>query len=301
MPVGDKGKLEEAETTVPTKILLQVGESVFETSKEELQNQDQDSYFHLQFSGRWMNVEGTTKKDVCNDNGDLPPIIPTVVVQGRSGRLFQHVLYYLRFGDIPRKCLTAEPLLDQETIRDIKLEAEFYLLPKLADFCDQLSPHDADYASIEPAFDEFQQVSGRASKYVSSATQRLIEKIDGFVAGTSIREDEEAALKLYLRALQTTAVGDLYSWPSIEKTVSKVVRVFTGTCNVQPRWEEAERLVFSLHYVTDMSDNADIDPFQEGWFFERYDVINEDQEQRNSRNISYYMDVVAKRRPAQAA
>lgn len=109
-----------------TPVVLQVGHSVFETSTEELQAQDDNSYFHICFSGRWSGYVG--------DDGT------PLKIEERSGRLFSHILYYLRFGDIPRSGGTRLSLLDSETMLALKAEAEFFLLPRLVSLCDDPTP-----------------------------------------------------------------------------------------------------------------------------------------------------------------
>jgi len=69
------------------KIKIRVGESVSETTDDELQEQDEDSHFHSRLSGRWNNPDGGEG---------------VVKVEERSGTLFCRVLYYLECGDIPR-------------------------------------------------------------------------------------------------------------------------------------------------------------------------------------------------------
>ena len=105
-----------------TSVKVHVGESVFETSKEELLSQDDRSYFHARFSGRWNSEENV------------------VTIRERSGRMFSHVLYYLQYGDIPREFHTGFSLLDKERLQLLKLEAEFFVLPKLVSLCADPSP-----------------------------------------------------------------------------------------------------------------------------------------------------------------
>jgi len=122
-----------------TSVKVHVGESVFETSKEELLSQDDGSYFHARFSGRWNSEENV------------------VTIRERSGRMFSHVLYYLQYGDIPREFHTGFSLLDKERLQLLKLEAEFFVLPKLVSLCADPSPPPvyivSEYSS-EPGFDD---------------------------------------------------------------------------------------------------------------------------------------------------
>jgi len=246
-------------------IKVLVGESIFETTKEELQSQDNSNYFHAQLSRRW-NIDE-------NESG-----VSVLTIQGRSGRLFQHVLHYLKFGDIPRKAITGEALIDEETLVKLRMEAEFFLLPKLSEICTEWLSSDA-----EADFSEFSKARGKANAFMENAESRLIKKIDSMAAKM---DDEEKILQLYLDALQHTAVGDLYSWPYIEKKETKTVKFLENG-----EWKEKnEALVFTLRYEIDMSDGSDIYPYRD-WFFKRYGCVNEDQEQHNSRNSSYWKDV----------
>ena len=113
--------------SVPSRVKLHVGGATFLTTKEELQGQDEGSFFHFQFSGRWT----THVDDQAYTNLD---------VKDRCGRLFRHVLYYLQFGDIPRHGSTRLSLLDPETLQLLQVEAEFFQLPKLVLLCQDPSP-----------------------------------------------------------------------------------------------------------------------------------------------------------------
>jgi len=84
--------------------------------------QDPNSYFHAQFSGRWNSDD-----------------VKAFEVKERSGRFFWYVLYYLKFGDLPHNSSSGRTLLDEETLKLLKEEADFFLLPQLAKLCDDPS------------------------------------------------------------------------------------------------------------------------------------------------------------------
>ena len=97
---GDDGDSKKKAALVSTKIRgvstddgsscsfikLQVGSSVFETTKEELQGgPDTNTYFRAMFSGRWG--DDTTQEEDKETSSTM------YTIQDRSGRLFQFVLY----------------------------------------------------------------------------------------------------------------------------------------------------------------------------------------------------------------
>lgn len=103
-----------------TALTLHVGDCAYETTNDILLSQDADSYFHNVLSGRWDNKGGLTIQ--------------------RPGGVFVHVLFYLQFGDLPRNPTTRRTLLNEQTLKDVKAEAEFYLLTKLVELCQNPSP-----------------------------------------------------------------------------------------------------------------------------------------------------------------
>jgi len=105
-------------TATSTPVTVKVGDAVYKTTKETLLGRDEDSFFHLQLSGRWKQ-QGNNVLDI----------------NGRCGETFVDVLYYMRFGDIPRDPATRKPLPSVEQLAKLEAEAKFYLLPGLEKLC----------------------------------------------------------------------------------------------------------------------------------------------------------------------
>jgi len=112
---------EEMGATTNTPVTVKVKDAVYKTTKEMLLGRDENSFFHLQFSGRWA-------------QGDV------LEIYERCGETFDDVLYYLRFGDIPRDPATRKSLLSVEQLVKLEAEAKFYLLPGLEKLCTDGSP-----------------------------------------------------------------------------------------------------------------------------------------------------------------
>lgn len=112
-----------------TRVLLQVGSAIFDTTQEILLGRDSENYFHahLRFSSGTSSWADTASQTPT-------PSTTVITVPERSGRLFQDVLYYLRFGLIPYDKFKL-PLLDKASLQALKDDAEFYLLPGLVKLC----------------------------------------------------------------------------------------------------------------------------------------------------------------------
>lgn len=107
---------EVMEETTSTPVTVKVTDAVYKTTKETLLGRDEHSFFHIQCLGRWKQGE-------------------VLEINERCGETFADVLYYLRFGDIPRDPATRKSLLSAEQLAKLEGEAKFYLLPELENLC----------------------------------------------------------------------------------------------------------------------------------------------------------------------
>lgn len=252
--------------TASLKIKIKVGESIFETAKEELLGQDKDSYFHAHLSNRWS----VGNDDGNNDGGTSSVLVPVLTIPERSGRLFRYVLYYLEFGDIPRETLTGESLLDQKTLAELKVDADFFMLPGLVKSCTTTT-------SEEEAVSEYYESLHKSTTFREKAEQRVVAKLDA-LAGTM--DDEEEILKMYLEVVD----GDWYCPPTIESS-----ETVTKTYESDGKTVVEEYLVFTLYYGIPCDDES---PFHD-WFHARYDCNEEDY--CHSGGTSSYCTTVTKK------
>lgn len=98
--------------TKSTPVTIVFDDANYKTTKETLLGRDENSFFHLQLLGRQVDV---------------------LKIHNRCGKTFFDVLYYLRFGDVPRDA--SGPILSSEQLERLKEEARFYLLPGLEKIC----------------------------------------------------------------------------------------------------------------------------------------------------------------------
>lgn len=130
-----EGSLKEDDKDLEnTPVTLRVGDCVYKTTREVLLGRDSDSFFHVQLSGRWNTTSMTqeTHQDAAGHH--------RVVTIDRCGETFADVLYYLRFGDLPRNPTTRRCLLDTGALALLEAEAEFFNLPGLVNLCKDSSP-----------------------------------------------------------------------------------------------------------------------------------------------------------------
>lgn len=103
-------KVKLATTTIQGKVILDVGGDKFATSVETL-TREKNTFFTALFSQQWE-----LERDPKDDS----------IFIDRDGKLFAHILAYLRTGDVPSEVMSTE-LLRQKVIA----EAKYYQMNQL--------------------------------------------------------------------------------------------------------------------------------------------------------------------------